>query len=96
MDVPFIKKALEVFNVLLDDEETEIYEGQLKWLLLKMSTVKKAREAGLILAKDEAKECARKLLKNGVAISTIAFATALTEEEILSLQDESPLFGKIL
>ena len=91
LEDPCIKKALEVLtNTCLNEEEREVYEGHLQWLRVEASALEKAKFEGKSEGRIEgevkkAREIARNLLKSGIAISVVAAASGLSEEEIRSL-----------
>ena len=65
LDIPELKKALKVLNVInFTDEEREAYEDRLKWLRIESNTLKKYeekyREEGRKEGREEGREEGRK------------------------------------
>jgi predicted transposase/invertase (TIGR01784 family) len=69
------------------DEEQESYEGQLKWLRMEASTLKKCEAKGFAEGeikgqRDALLLVATKMFSKGSGIQDIALITGLTQEEI--------------
>ena len=90
-----LKKAINVLSVMnLTPEEKEAYENNLKWLLIKINTLKKYEQKGrekgiqILAARGEANvkiEIAKKMLSKNHPISDICEITGLSPEEISEL-----------
>ncbi len=94
---PIFKRGISLLKIMrLNQEETEVYEGQLKWLLIKINSVKKAEEKGFEKGLQQGikkgieqgkREIALALLKQCLSVSQISEATGLSPEEIAKLSD---------
>lgn len=88
LDNPSLKKALTVLEIMnFNQDEQETYQGQLNWLRLEDSGIRKAQADAMERGKAEGKiEMAKNLLKAGVPIGVIAESSGLTAEDIAKLQ----------
>jgi predicted transposase/invertase (TIGR01784 family) len=92
LDSPTLKKALGVLEVMnFDDTEEEVYEGQLKWLRIEASTLRKYEGDGFKKGLEEGIEkgiekVARNLLEKGLSLELVAETTGLLPEQIQNLR----------
>ena len=83
-----LKKALTVLDVMnFTEEERAIYEGQLDWLRMEASALKKMEEKGIEKGRIEGKiegkiEIATKMKAAGMTDDTIQQITGLSADEI--------------
>ena len=83
-----IKKAIEKLEIMyLDKEEREIYENDLKALLIHKAEIKTAEEKGIKKGQHKEKINIAKNLLDILDDETIAIKTGLTINEIQRLQD---------
>ena len=94
LDNAALKKALAVLDVMnFSPEERELYEGQLKWMRVEASTLKKYKDDGFKEGREKEKEeTVRKMIKKKMDIETIIEFTELTREKIEELitEEETP------
>lgn len=96
-----LKKALTVLEVMnFNYEEREIYEGQLKWLWIEASSIKKAKSDGIELGRAEGRAegreegkveerliIARNMLKAGIPVDVITNISGLIPNQIEELEE---------
>ena len=84
LDIPELKKALKVLNVInFTDQEREAYEDCLKWLRIESNTLKKYGEKG---EKKKAIDIAKNLLESGMSPMCVAEMTELARISRPALQ----------
>jgi predicted transposase/invertase (TIGR01784 family) len=82
LDIPALKKALHVLDVMsFGDEEREAYESHLKWLRIEANTLKKYKE-------DNMREIAKRLIKKGLSLEEVCEVTELNIETVEKLAAE--------
>ena len=100
LDVPELKKALKVLNVMnFTDEEREAYEDRLKWLRIETNTLKKYEEKGYEEGlkkgreerlekrrKEEKLTIAKSMLENDISPMKVAEMTGLRIEDVQALK----------
>jgi predicted transposase/invertase (TIGR01784 family) len=82
LDIPALKKALHVLDVMsFGEEEREAYEAHLKWLRIEANTLKKYKE-------DNTREIAKRLIKKGLSLEEVCEVTELNIETVEKLAAE--------
>ena len=88
LDIPTLKKALDVLDVMnFNTEEREAYEDHLKWLRIEANTLKKYEEKGFEEGVEKGREeerlvIARAMKAKGMGLDTISSITGLSVETL--------------
>jgi predicted transposase/invertase (TIGR01784 family) len=93
---PTLQKALHVLDVMnFDSEEREVYEGQLKWLRIEMSTLKKTKDEGYQEGKaigihlglqEGQRQIVQNMFQQGYSLEQVMQMTGLSETDIKNLE----------
>jgi predicted transposase/invertase (TIGR01784 family) len=88
LDNPALKKALDVLDIMhFTDEERDLYEGHLKWLMteaeaLRMTEIKAKAEGKAEGKAEKALEIAKRLVQEGMSLDMVCKITDLKESMV--------------